>query len=1050
MPYYGIYIPSKGGAATAGSGASTSTNLNSNGGGGVNNNSNEKNAAESPYVFHAKIEALEMLKLYKDGRLREFNTRDDAYKYVQTGCEVVQTKYFDVKTSTAAVEKAAFRGPTKHELIDFRKAIESGNYEGVKTMIWDNPRYLVSSGDTPTTLKEGTRYNAMHIVAISKKPQIGDLILKTVSDPKFVDLLTGKKNDIKMCKELCANLLDYYLNMPEKGRSETPLHLAAKIGCLEVIEVLISYPACKMTLNKDGQLPRDIICSRVSNSTSELHKKIECLLEERFYVPVLRSTDNVVPPQIGEPFSANNPPNFNSDPLSPEVKIQALAGPMSKEQATKFCRRWKTPPRVGSNITSPLVNNAYISPIKIRSNMNTPVKGFVTNDGTPASLKRRALFAATPPNSPITKMVTDDENLIDKQNGNHKYTENLEIATSIEEMSVEKEKNNNEQQQQEQQVHFPVVNKSHGSMLRAALCPKTPLLVTKQEAFFTYREQYAPSPVALDISMNNSFLPERGIYDTPGYTERHIKLTDTEKGLEMLGRELAKENNVDWREYWDFLDSFINITSDEGLQRFENYLAQRLKQKELNNKTAKAVGSCPLVLDDVCNALEKLGISKNGNNYATQNGFSSERNSENNSAAANMASTATTPYTCVEKSLQVFAKRMTKTIIHNVDNVVSINDTLLSELKRLKSLICSFKEDTRFLDVEFSKVHSRIANLISIYLDNSQEISMTMTKKIKGIMQNLLLTPGERREHIECICLRIKYLLDNSVQQIQPENLKTEAICAKVWHDEADCKCQWESNLSRKTSRRNRMEARYRSNQSKLSDKSLPKTAEFPQQASGEQLLQNSSTENDSSDDLEYEDVFWSDYSADSEDADEWFTPPDSLSRCSIMDESDDGQPKIYIYGDEPSKRDLDVLNAIFHIDIDKTLYPNIDTWKNTLMRHSNEEMDYAQNVTKQNVQIKKLSSPQLHYTSQTSQSPQLPTQKRLFMSPSLSNKAPQKQNLPLRTPINKLRGLFSTFRENVDSTPMSSASSISSLSPDTFSVDDTKSLSLLNMSTPE
>lgn len=125
-------------------------------------------------------------------------------------------------------------------------------------MIWDNPRYLVSAGDTPTTLKEGYRYNAMHICAISKKPRIAELILKTVSDPKFVDLLTGKKNDIKMCKELCVNLLDYYLNIPEKGRSETPLHLATKTGAIEMVEVLTSFPECKITPNSEGLYPKDV------------------------------------------------------------------------------------------------------------------------------------------------------------------------------------------------------------------------------------------------------------------------------------------------------------------------------------------------------------------------------------------------------------------------------------------------------------------------------------------------------------------------------------------------------------------------------------------------------------------------------------------------------------------------------------------------------------------------------------------------------------------------------------------------------------------------
>jgi len=157
-----------------------------------------------------------------------------------------------------AVEKAAFRAPTKQELVEFRKIIEAGDYDRVKCIIWDNPRYLVSSGDTPTALKEGYRYNAMHICALSRKARIAELLLQTVSNTEFTDLLIGKKKEQKSSKELAAILLDYYLNMPEKGRSETPLHLASKIGCIEVIEVLTSFPECKSTPNNDGLYPKDV------------------------------------------------------------------------------------------------------------------------------------------------------------------------------------------------------------------------------------------------------------------------------------------------------------------------------------------------------------------------------------------------------------------------------------------------------------------------------------------------------------------------------------------------------------------------------------------------------------------------------------------------------------------------------------------------------------------------------------------------------------------------------------------------------------------------
>lgn len=46
-----------------------------------------------------------------------------------------------------------FKGPKLQEMIQFRKVIESGNLEEVRRMVWENPRYLVSSGDTPSILQ---------------------------------------------------------------------------------------------------------------------------------------------------------------------------------------------------------------------------------------------------------------------------------------------------------------------------------------------------------------------------------------------------------------------------------------------------------------------------------------------------------------------------------------------------------------------------------------------------------------------------------------------------------------------------------------------------------------------------------------------------------------------------------------------------------------------------------------------------------------------------------------------------------------------------------
>lgn len=191
--------------------------------------------------------------------------------------------------------------------MQFRKAIEGGDLKRVREIVWNNPRYLVGNGDTPSILKEGTRYNALHVSALAKNPKMCELILQTVGNSKFVQLLHGKR-DMALCEDVAAILVDLYLNMPEKGRNETALHLAVKFGASEVVEVLVSYPQCSMTPNSDGLYPKDVICARLDGASQDLINSISEMLEGRFYVPVIRSIDNTMPPVIGEPFSATHPP----------------------------------------------------------------------------------------------------------------------------------------------------------------------------------------------------------------------------------------------------------------------------------------------------------------------------------------------------------------------------------------------------------------------------------------------------------------------------------------------------------------------------------------------------------------------------------------------------------------------------------------------------------------------------------------------------------------------------------------------------------------------
>lgn len=214
-----------------------------------------------------------MLKNHKEARLKVFKTCKDAEYFSHHGLEAsaaanISTSDPTIQSPAIPNDKSPFRGPKVQDLVSFRKAIEQGKYDLVRETIWKNPRYLVGSGDTPTLLKESFRYNALHCAALAKNGKMCEILLQTIGDPSFIELLHGKQ-DLSICEEVSSILLDLYLNMPEKGRNETPLHLAVKFGAVDVVEVLTSYPQCLAKPNSDGLCPKDVHfffdCMKVQN-----------------------------------------------------------------------------------------------------------------------------------------------------------------------------------------------------------------------------------------------------------------------------------------------------------------------------------------------------------------------------------------------------------------------------------------------------------------------------------------------------------------------------------------------------------------------------------------------------------------------------------------------------------------------------------------------------------------------------------------------------------------------------------------------------------------
>ena len=107
-----------------------------------------------------------------------------------------------------------------------------------------------------------------------------------------------------------------YLNTPNKGHHDTPLHAAAKCGALDVVALLVQFSSCDTKrLNKMGLTPAQEAGSRMSQEgpkDTEVVKKIRQLLSDNLYIPVYRVCDNSQPAYIGDLWSPRRPSSMLS------------------------------------------------------------------------------------------------------------------------------------------------------------------------------------------------------------------------------------------------------------------------------------------------------------------------------------------------------------------------------------------------------------------------------------------------------------------------------------------------------------------------------------------------------------------------------------------------------------------------------------------------------------------------------------------------------------------------------------------------------------------
>lgn len=300
---------------------------------------------ERIHVYEDKKEALQAVKMMKGSRFKAFSSREDAEKFARDGLYLSESE-------TVNKERAnSYKNPRTQDLTSkLRKIVENGEEDAFCDLIWSNPRYLIGSGDNPTIVQEGCRYNVMHVGAKENQASICQLVLETLEDPEFMRLMYPDDDPSMLQKRICY-IVDLYLNTPDKAAYDTPLHFACKFGNVEVVNVLSSHPLIvKNARNKYDKTPENVICERSKNKSVELKERIKEYLMGHYYVPLLRAEDSSSP-VIGELWTADqaaerSPSRYSFyGPRHPILTLRAFVGPLSPSKAEDFRRLWKTPPR---------------------------------------------------------------------------------------------------------------------------------------------------------------------------------------------------------------------------------------------------------------------------------------------------------------------------------------------------------------------------------------------------------------------------------------------------------------------------------------------------------------------------------------------------------------------------------------------------------------------------------------------------------------------------------------------------------------------------------